>query len=62
MDAAISRLMEKHEIEAICMREKPTLDKAKEFRKMHFRLEMLKQELENSESQQPMAESVLSPK
>lgn len=36
LDAAISKIMEKHEIEALCMREKPTLSKAKEMRKKHF--------------------------
>ena len=29
LDAAFSKLMEKYEIDAICMREKPTFDKAK---------------------------------
>ena len=46
LDAAVAKLMEKHEIQVICMRQKPTLEKAKELRKMHFAPEMIKQKCE----------------
>ena len=36
LDAAMTKLLEQHEIEALCVREKPSLRKAKEKRKMHF--------------------------
>ena len=36
LDAAISTLMERHEVEALWMREKPTINRAKELRKYHF--------------------------
>ena len=36
IDAVLAKLMEKHELEAICMREKPTLDQAKKDRLKHF--------------------------
>jgi hypothetical protein len=42
LDAAISKLMEKHEMEALCLREKPTLSKAKELRTVHFAPELIK--------------------
>ena len=45
LDAAISTLMEKHELEALWMREKPTIDKAKERRKYHFVQQTLEQNL-----------------
>ena len=42
LDSAIAQLMEKHEIEGLYLRDKPTLDKAKEQRRMHFAPEWFK--------------------
>ena len=39
IDAAVSKLFSKEELDVIYMREKPTLEKAKEQRKKHFNLE-----------------------
>ena len=63
IDAAVAKLMERHELETLCMRERPTLDQAKEERKMHFRPEIFRQQREQElEGEAPMAESPLSPK
>ena len=43
VDAVLSKLMEKHELETICMREKPTVEKVKEERNMHFITEQIRQ-------------------
>ena len=42
MDSAISKLLEQHEVEALCLRDKPSLEEAKQTRKTHFALEMFK--------------------
>ena len=53
MDAAISKLMEKHEVEALCVREKPTIEKVKEERKKHFAYEIIVQnERKNDEKRE----------
>ena len=62
IDAAVAKLMEKHELETLCMREKPTLEKAKEERKMHFRPEIFRQQREQELEDETPAENALSPK
>lgn len=65
VDAAVAKLMEKHEVEALCLREKPTIDEVRAQRKRHFASELVKQHrsgleegkedsraLENAESKQ----------
>lgn len=36
LDSAVSKLLEKHELEALYLRKKPTMNKVKYHRKMHF--------------------------
>ena len=43
LDSAIQKIMEKHEIDAICLREKPTIQKAKDLRRRHFAPEVYQQ-------------------
>jgi uncharacterized membrane-anchored protein YhcB (DUF1043 family) len=42
IDAVIAQLMERHEIDAMYLRQKPTLEQAKEQRIKHFANELLK--------------------
>jgi predicted nucleic acid-binding protein len=43
IDAVIAKLMEKHEIEAIYLRDKPNIDAAKRQRRLHFAPELFEQ-------------------
>ena len=45
MDEAFAQMLDDRDIEAIYMREKPTLDEAKEIRKMHFASELIQQNI-----------------
>ena len=42
LDAALSKLLEKHELSALYLRKKQTLEKAKKQRKKHFSFEIVK--------------------
>ena len=50
-DAAISKLMEKHEVKALCMQKKPTLKKAKEIRKKYYLNEIFRMNQEKQEEE-----------
>ena len=41
-DKAIEQLMERHEIEALYLRKKPTIDEVKDQRRKHFSLELFR--------------------
>jgi len=41
VDAALSKLMEKHELQTIYIRDKPSIDEIKKQRRLHFALELL---------------------
>ena len=42
LDSAISKLMEKHELEALYIRDKPTISNCKKQRRFHFAPELYK--------------------
>ena len=59
LDSIVAQLMEKHEIEALYLRVKPTLDKAKDQRRMHFAPELYtKQKKEEDNSERPFGDSI----
>jgi hypothetical protein len=43
LEAAVGKLLAKHEIDALHMRRKPTVSQAKEGRRKHYFLELLKE-------------------
>ena len=47
LEAAVSKLMDRNEIQALWMRERPTLDQTREQRRVHFAPERLKAKREN---------------
>ena len=50
LDEAITQLMEKQELKALYLRNKPTFDKAKKQRRMHFAPELSKQKAKEADS------------
>jgi hypothetical protein len=43
LDAIADKIFEEHELKALYLRSKPTLDEAGEMRRKHFTLELIKQ-------------------
>ena len=50
-DAVISKLLEPHEIEALCLLDKSSLTTAKEERKKHFALDFMRKERNDREEE-----------
>ena len=49
LDVAVSKLMEKYEVDSLYMRDKPTIESAKNQRIMHFAPELFKLKHEGKE-------------
>ena len=58
----MSKLFKEHELDALYLRNKPTIEKAKQQRRMHFALELVEQVQESEDdSQRPLENAVSAP-